>query len=56
MTTPLEGLRVIELGIAIQGPAVGLHFANMGADVLKVEAAHGRRQPLSPRRQQHLAT
>ncbi len=41
MPGPLEGLRVIEMGIAIQGPAVGLYFANMGADVVKVEPPMG---------------
>ena len=41
MTGPLEGLRVVELAIAIQGPAVGLYFANMGADVVKVEPPMG---------------
>ena len=41
MSGPLAGLRVVELAIAIQGPAVGLHFANMGADVIKVEPPMG---------------
>ena len=41
MPGPLEGLRVVELGIAIQGPAAGLYFANMGADVIKVEPPFG---------------
>lgn len=41
MPTPLEGLRVIELTTAIQGPAAALHFANMGADVIKVEPPMG---------------
>lgn len=41
MTGPLAGLKVVELATAIQGPAVGLHFANMGADVVKVEPPIG---------------
>ena len=41
MPGPLDGLRVVELATAIQGPAVGLHFANMGADVVKVEPPMG---------------
>ena len=34
MSGPLAGLKVVELAIAIQGPAAGLHFANMGAEVI----------------------
>jgi crotonobetainyl-CoA:carnitine CoA-transferase CaiB-like acyl-CoA transferase len=41
MSAPLSGLRVVELAVAIQGPAAGLHFANMGADVIKVEPPFG---------------
>jgi crotonobetainyl-CoA:carnitine CoA-transferase CaiB-like acyl-CoA transferase len=41
MDGALDGLRVIELAIAIQGPAAGLHFANMGAEVIKVEPPFG---------------
>ena len=41
MPGPLAGLRVVELATAIQGPAVGLYFANMGADVIKVEPPMG---------------
>ena len=41
MPGPLSGLTVVELATAIQGPAVGLHFANMGADVIKVEPPMG---------------
>lgn len=41
MSGPLSSLRVVELATAIQGPAVGLHFANMGADVVKVEPPMG---------------
>jgi len=38
---PLHGLRVVEMASAIQGPAAGLFFANMGADVVKVEPPLG---------------
>lgn len=41
MSGPLQGLTVVELATAIQGPAVGLYFANMGADVVKVEPPMG---------------
>ena len=41
MPGALEGIRVVELAIAIQGPAAGLYFANMGAEVIKVEPPFG---------------
>ena len=41
LTGPLAGLKVVEIATAIQGPAVGLHFANMGAAVVKVEPPLG---------------
>lgn len=34
---PLSGLRVLELSTILAGPAVGLFFAEMGAEVIKVE-------------------
>lgn len=36
-TLPLDGLRVLELGHIIAGPSAGLLFADLGADVVKVE-------------------
>ncbi|MED5556184.1 MAG: CoA transferase, partial [Pseudomonadota bacterium] len=36
MAGPLEGVCVVELALAIQGPAVGFLFSSMGADVVKV--------------------
>ena len=41
MVEPLEGLRVVEFAIAIQGPLVGGFLADMGADVVKVEPPGG---------------
>ncbi len=43
MVEPLEGLRVVEFAIAIQGPLVGGFLADMGADVVKVEPPGGER-------------
>jgi crotonobetainyl-CoA:carnitine CoA-transferase CaiB-like acyl-CoA transferase len=36
-TLPLAGLRVLELGHIVAGPSAGLLFADLGADVVKVE-------------------
>ena len=38
---PLEGLRVIEFTHMVMGPAAGLMFADLGAEVLKVEPVGG---------------
>jgi crotonobetainyl-CoA:carnitine CoA-transferase CaiB-like acyl-CoA transferase len=37
--TPLAGLRVLEFSHTVMGPTVGLIFAELGADVIKVEPA-----------------
>ena len=34
---PLEGIRVVEMGQIVAGPAAGLILADMGAEVIKVE-------------------
>ncbi len=34
---PFEGLKVIELASVLAGPAVGMFFAELGADVVKIE-------------------
>ncbi|SHN16770.1 CoA transferase [Cryptosporangium aurantiacum] len=36
MTGPLAGVRVVELGVVIAGPAAGGLLADWGADVVKV--------------------
>jgi crotonobetainyl-CoA:carnitine CoA-transferase CaiB-like acyl-CoA transferase len=37
MPGPLEGVKVVELGVWIAGPAAGLVLADWGADVIKLE-------------------
>jgi len=37
MVKILKDIRVVELGTSITGPAAGLHLADLGADVIKVE-------------------
>jgi formyl-CoA transferase/CoA:oxalate CoA-transferase len=41
MPEPLEGIKVVELARALQGPVAGQFLADMGADVIKVEPALG---------------
>lgn len=41
MTTPLEGIRVIELARILAGPWAGQTLADLGAEVIKVEAPEG---------------
>ena len=41
MTTPLEGIRVIEFGNFIAGPFCGMLLADMGAEVIKIEPLSG---------------
>src|SRR5262245_53455182 len=38
---PLAGFRVLELAHLIPGPVCGMYLADMGADVVKVEAPGG---------------
>jgi crotonobetainyl-CoA:carnitine CoA-transferase CaiB-like acyl-CoA transferase len=37
MTGPMEGIKVIEMGVWVAGPAAGLVLADWGADVIKIE-------------------
>lgn len=41
MKTPLEGLRVVELARILAGPFAGQTLADLGAEVIKVEARNG---------------
>ena len=41
MPEPLDGITVIEMTVAVQGPASGLYLRDMGAQVIKVEPPMG---------------
>ena len=41
MAGPMEGLRVVELGVWVAGPAAGGVLADWGADVVKIEPPTG---------------
>ena len=45
MSTPLEGLRVVELAHVMAGPICGLFLGDLGADVIKVERLPGGDTP-----------
>lgn len=41
MAGPMDGVRVVELGVWVAGPAAGLVLADWGADVVKIEPPTG---------------
>ncbi|MGO9070631.1 CoA transferase, partial [Mycobacterium sp.] len=41
MAGPMEGVRVVELGVWVAGPATGGILADWGADVIKIEPPTG---------------
>ena len=41
MTGPLEGIKVVELGVWVAGPGAAGILADWGADVIKVEPPSG---------------
>src|SRR5580693_10598276 len=41
MAGPVEGIKVIELGVWVAGPAAGGILADWGADVIKIEPPSG---------------
>ena len=41
MAGPMDGVRVVELGLWIAGPACGGILADWGADVIKIETHAG---------------
>lgn len=42
MARPLEGVRILELTVAVAGPVAGHALADLGAEVLKIEPPFGR--------------
>jgi crotonobetainyl-CoA:carnitine CoA-transferase CaiB-like acyl-CoA transferase len=44
MTSPLEGLKILDFGVALAAPFAGLLLADMGAEVIKVERVQGEPQ------------
>ena len=41
MAGPMEGIKVVELGVWVAGPAAGGILADWGADVVKIEPPDG---------------
>ncbi|MCS5571956.1 MAG: CoA transferase [Pseudomonadales bacterium] len=51
MPEPLEGIKVVEMTIAVQGPSAGLYLRDMGAEVIKIEPPMGDASRYSRARQ-----
>jgi crotonobetainyl-CoA:carnitine CoA-transferase CaiB-like acyl-CoA transferase len=41
MGEPLEGIRVVEIGVGVAAPIAGVYLADMGAEVIKIEPPGG---------------
>ena len=41
MSLPLEGIKVVEMALAVLSPHTGAHLSDMGADIIKVEHPAG---------------
>src|SRR6187200_279343 len=62
MAGPLEGVRVVELGVWVAGPAAGGILADWGAEVIKIEPpdgdparTFGRMLGISPQDRHHVS-
>ena len=51
MQEPLDGIRIVEMTIAVQGPSAGVYLRDMGAEVIKIEPPMGDASRYSRARQ-----
>ena len=49
MAQPLSGIKVVEMGMAIQGPAAGVYLSDMGAEGAQGRAPNWRFKSISSR-------